>query len=429
MRASVTILCGASNMTTARLRDRLQQCAQYVRVTSEIIARGVGVFAVCIHVLYRRTEGGSVMSVPTRTSGARLVLSPREDIVEGGPAEEFERLVQEAFKGGYLHLVADLRGVLSIDSGGVRALVRGLTTAQRLKGSFSLVAPNARVRAVLAATHLDKVFPIFDDIEPAVARRWPWKAIASTLVGVVFLALVVFVGQRYAPAIDPGEAFPGTNAGDRAAATVVHPLIELLKLVIAAAIGMLVTVVHRWQRGDRVQSRSMEQAQVLLCVSGAMMMIIIGGSIARAFGIAGAAAIIRFRTPVEDPRDITILFLMMGLGMSAGLGAFAVAGLGTAFLCVLLVLLNRVRPEAPREMMVEIQAESRDFPTAHVQGVFARNRVVFEPRELSQGKSVAVRYRATLAPNQSLDDLSAQLVADGGAGIKSVSWEHPKKTE
>ena len=71
---------------------------------------------------------------------------------------------------------------------------------------------------------------------------------------------------------------------------------------------------------------------MLLCMSGALMMIIIGNSLARAFGIAGAASIIRFRTPVDDPKDVTILFLLMGLGMSAGLGAFAVAGLGTAFL-------------------------------------------------------------------------------------------------
>ena len=62
----------------------------------------------------------------------------------------------------------------------------------------------------------------------------------------------------------------------------------------------------------------MEQAQTLLCVSGAMMMIIIGNSLARAFGIAGAASIIRFRTPVDDPKDVTILFLLMGLGMSVG---------------------------------------------------------------------------------------------------------------
>ena len=60
----------------------------------------------------------------------------------------------------------------------------------------------------------------------------------------------------------------------------------------------------------------------------------------RRFGIAGAASIIRFRTPIEDARDITILFILMGLGMAAGVGGFAVAGLGTLFLCAMLPALN-----------------------------------------------------------------------------------------
>ena len=174
-------------------------------------------------------------------------------------------------------------------------------------------------------------------------------------------------------------------------------------------------------------AKSMEQAQTLLCVSGAMMMIIIGNSLARAFGIAGAASIIRFRTPVDDPKDVTILFLLMALGMSAGLGAFAVAGLGTAFLCVTLSGARSFRHAAARrDVAVEIVAEGRTFPTSHVEGVFVRNQVVFEPREISQSDDVTVKYLTWLDPRASLDDLSTQLMADD-AGVQAVSWEHVKR--
>ena len=352
------------------------------------------------------------MSVSTRASGNRMVLSPREELVADGPAREFESSVQELFKAGYRHLVADLRGVPAIDSAGVRALVRGLTTSHRLEGTFVLVAPNARVRAVLRTANLDSVFPIFDSIEPAVARKWPWKALRLGAMGSVLVAMLVAAGTW--------QGAPGAP---------LHPVGELLKLVAAAAIGMLVTAVRKWQRRARQQTRSMEQAQVLLCVSGAMMMIIIGDSVARAFGIAGAAAIIRFRTPVEDPEDITVLFLLMGLGMSAGLGAFAVAGLATAFLCVLLLALDRAGTAKPRAMMAEIEADGREFPSAHVQTVFARHGVVFEPREVAQGKTVAVRYHVTLDPSQSLEELSERLVSEGKAGVKSVSWEPTRKSD
>ena len=170
----------------------------------------------------------------------------------------------------------------------------------------------------------------------------------------------------------------------------------------ALVVGMLVTLVQRYYRADRRANPTLEQAQVLLCVSGALMMIIIGNSVARAFGIAGAASIIRFRTPVEDARDITILFILMGLGMAAGLGALAVAGLGTLFLCAMIPLLNLFSSERPRQMLVEIVAEERNFPMAHVHHVFAVNGILFEPREVSQGDEATAKYLTTLKPTDAL---------------------------
>jgi hypothetical protein len=123
------------------------------------------------------------------------------------------------------------------------------------------------------------------------------------------------------------------------------------------------------------------------------------------------------------PKDVTILFLLMGLGMSAGLGAFAVAGLGTAFLCI---ALERMSSQKARVMSVEVMASGRQFPSTHVEGVFVRNHIVFEPREISQSDDVMVKYHTWLDPRTSLEDLSLQLMT-GGAGVKSVACEHPKR--
>ncbi len=367
------------------------------------------------------------MSMATRVTGTRLVLSPSEALVAGAPASEFESSVQALFKAGYRHVVTDLSGVLRIDSAGVRALVRGLTTSQRLEGSFTLVAPNPHVRAVLQAAHLDSVFPVFDSIEQAAAQHWPWPQIRLGAAGLLLVTTLVAAGSWQSTSSAIQTELPWTATAGEDIGTRLQAFGEVFKLAAAAAIGALVTGVRRRLRHARLQTRSMEQAQVLLCVSGAMMMIIIGDSVARAFGIAGAAAIIRFRTPVEDPEDITVLFLLMGLGMSTGLGAFAVAGMATAFLCLLLLTLDRAGLPRPRVMLINVEAEGREFPSAHVQGVFARHRVVFEPREVSQGKIVAVRYRATLDATQSLEELSERLLSDGKAGVKSVSWEPSRK--
>ena len=365
----------------------------------------------------------------TRSVADRLVLSPQEPLVAGGPAEAFESQLRQLYRSGQRHLVIDFKRVPTIDSAGIRALVRGHTTAQRVEGTLRLAALPARVREMLDASRLASVFDIYDSTEAARIASWPWRAIRITLSGAVLCGTLVWLGLRWPNQLAGINEIAGEVIGGarNAPAIPVHPFqpfIELGKLVVASLIGLQITQIH--QPATRERGRAMEQAQVLLCVSGAMMMIIIGNSLARAFGIAGAASIIRFRTPVEDPKDVTILFLLMGLGMSSGLGAWAVAGLGTAFLCIALVALDHMSSQKARVMSVEIQASGREFPTTHVEGVFARNQVIWEPREISQSDEVTVKYHTWLDPRTSLEDLSSQLMSDGAA-VQSVAWEHPKR--
>ena len=359
---------------------------------------------------------------------SRLVLSPQEDLVAGGPAEELERRVQDLFRQGYRHIVLDLRGVTRADSAGIRALVRGHTSAQRLNRRFTIVGPTAKVTDLLQMSLLDRVLEIKNSVADVrdVAVRWDRML---TVAGVLIVGVaLVGVGMLWPGlGIQSGAAQGSEVFANQGSNSFSHPFFELAKLVAAAVIGMLVTVVHRQYRSDRTPNPTMDQAQVLLCISGALMMIIIGNSLARAFGIAGAASIIRFRTPVEDARDITILFILMGLGMAAGLGAFAVAGLGTLFLCAMLPALNLFSEDRPRTMLVEVVAHGRELPMAHIHQVFAVNGIVFEPREVSQGDEATVRYMTTLKPTDSLEDLSAQLMGDGKIGIKNVSWSPPKR--
>ncbi|OFW29548.1 MAG: hypothetical protein A3H97_01335 [Acidobacteria bacterium RIFCSPLOWO2_02_FULL_65_29] len=366
--------------------------------------------------------------------GHRLVLSPQEPIVGGGAAEAFEKHLQQLFRSGYRDLVVNMGGVPSIDSAGVRALVRGHTHAQHVAGSLRIAGMKPAVKQVIELSHLGRVLELYDTVDAARFASLPWRTIRVWLSVAGVSGVLVAAGLRWPAELGGaavtegvGAILPGAAGAAEAAPT--HPLqpfVELLKLVAAAAIGLLVTAIHRPSPRERPLARSMEQAQTLLCVSGAMIMIIIGNSVARAFGIAGAASIIRFRTPVDDPKDVTILFLLMALGMSAGLGAFAVAGLGTAFLCVALLTLERFSGVTTRMMSVEIVSRGRQFPTSHVEAVFVHNEVLFEPREISQADDVTVKYLTWLDEQASLDDLSSQLMAEG-AGVDSVSWSHAKR--
>jgi hypothetical protein len=222
-------------------------------------------------------------------------------------------------------------------------------------------------------------------------------------------------------------AIAATLAAVDRSSWLITPFGSTLKLVTAALIGLVITSVQRQKRGDRLMSSSMEQAQILLAVCGALMMIIVGDSLARAFGLVGAASVVRFRTPVEDPRDVTVLFLLMGLGMACGLGALTTAGLGALFLAICLVLLSRLDAPAERAMKVALTADGPTFPVRHVEDVFASHRIVLEPLECTHGDLAIMRYRARLPRDQSIQELSTQLMNGGTMGIKSVTWEAPKK--
>jgi anti-anti-sigma factor len=364
----------------------------------------------------------------SRRAVSRLVLSPQEPLVAGGAAEAFEKEIQQIFRGGQRDIIIDLSGVNGMDSAGIRALVRGHTTGQRLGGSLRLAEIRPAVQQVLETSRLGSIFETYKTVESARLAAWPWQRLWILAAGAAICIVLVWAGMRWPlqlVGLDPSEVALRQGEGGLSSLPMQRPFVELSKLIAAALIGALVTAVHQPVSRDR--PRSLEQAQILLCVSGAVMMIIIGNSLARAFGIAGAAGIVRFRTPVDDPKDVTILFLLMGLGMATGLGAFAVAGLATAFLCITLLILDRVATQRTRLMSVEMSAPGRAFPTRHVEAVLVRNEVVFEPREISQGKNnISVKYHTWLDPRASLDDLSAQLMVEG-AGVESVSWDQVKR--
>ncbi len=375
------------------------------------------------------------MPHPEQAAGGHLVvLTPRQPLVAGGAAADFEASVKRLLGQGCRLLIADLDGVATIDSAGIRALVRAHTSAGRVGGAFRIARPTANTRELLKLARLDAVLNVFDSVAEAKLRPFDWRKTLLLLVGALACTAIAAIGLGWR--VEPlggggaGSPFAGTT-GDGTGVPALpwgYPISELVQLLSAGVIALFVTFVQKLQQRDQPLTRSMEQAQVLLCVSGALIMIIIGNSLARAFGIAGAAGIIRFRTPVDDPKDVTVLFLLMGLGMACGVGLLPIAALGGLFLAAAIVVLDHIVAVKPRVMLVEMTASSREFPLSHVVSVFARFGVTWEPREFTQGVAAEMTYQTTLPPHVSIDEVTEALVAGGAHGLTSVSWEPPKRT-
>src|SRR5262245_19905 len=109
-----------------------------------------------------------------------------------------------------------------------------------------------------------------------------------------------------------------------------------LRLGLAAVFGVAVgAVYYLTQRRTRAEAGSFVSTLVLLSILLAMVSMVIGSDIARAFSLVGALAIVRFRTVVEDTRDTAFVIFAVITGMAAGAGAYLVAAFGIPIVAVM----------------------------------------------------------------------------------------------
>jgi hypothetical protein len=118
------------------------------------------------------------------------------------------------------------------------------------------------------------------------------------------------------------------------------------------------------------------QAQTLIAAAGAVMVTVIGDSPARAFGLVGLGSFIRFRSGMSDPRDAAVMFVMIGVGMSCGLGLFSMAVGTTAAICLILTLFDAFRNKMTKPTLVSINAEDAIYVRQRVQQIFPEARII-----------------------------------------------------
>ena len=120
------------------------------------------------------------------------------------------------------------------------------------------------------------------------------------------------------------------------------PLVALgadaLRLVLAFALSVFIVNIYLWTH-TKVLQKSFTDTLIILCMLISVVMVIIGDSIARAFSLVGALSIIRFRTAIQDPRDIGFVFYALAVGMAIGAGNPSVAILATFLIGIIILVM------------------------------------------------------------------------------------------
>jgi hypothetical protein len=170
------------------------------------------------------------------------------------------------------------------------------------------------------------------------------------------------------------------------------------------------------------------QTQILMAVVAGGMMMVVGDSAARAFGIFAAASLVRFRTNIRDPKETTVLLVCLGVGLAAGVGRWDMAVILTLFVLLALAVLEYFeRFQVFRSMEICVNTRNVDKTDDVLKRLFARHGFDYELRELNRedpdeplGKIV---YLVNLDPVISTSKLSDEILSGDADNIDSVTWE------
>jgi uncharacterized membrane protein YhiD involved in acid resistance len=175
----------------------------------------------------------------------------------------------------------------------------------------------------------------------------------------------------------------------------------LLSVVMAFILSLTIATVYRWTYQGLSYSRSFVHTQVLGSIVTCIMIMAIGNNLARGLGILGTLAIIRFRTPIRDPRDIIFLFACLAMGIAAGATVYSVAVLGTILFCIAALYLHWSPFASKRqyEGLLRFMLPSESSSDEGVQEVFAQycsSTFLVAMREAVQGDVIEYSYQIRL---------------------------------
>tara|TARA_Y100001935_G_scaffold217449_1_gene189617 strand:- start:56771 stop:57448 length:678 start_codon:yes stop_codon:yes gene_type:complete len=111
-------------------------------------------------------------------------------------------------------------------------------------------------------------------------------------------------------------------------------------LVWAFVLSSLIAITHKITFSGHQYPKNFFQAMALGSIVGAMVMMAIGDSLARGLGAFGALAIIRFRTRIQDARNIIFLFASLSVGLAIGVFGYTIAFVGTLLFCTMALVLH-----------------------------------------------------------------------------------------
>ena len=196
-----------------------------------------------------------------------------------------------------------------------------------------------------------------------------------------------------------------------------------IRLPLAALLGTVLALRPR-RNGTPERQPAVVQTQIILAVVGSLIMLVVGASLARAFGIVGAANLIRYRSKIEDPKDAVVMLCALAAGLAAGVGLYGLAVIGTLFIVLCLWIIEGFEPQTRLfELNVKLGDNTQDL-RPRIEEILRRYKARYELRTAAED---TVSYMVTTPKGLRTDRVSNALMDLSPDNKGAVEWaEKPK---
>jgi hypothetical protein len=194
----------------------------------------------------------------------------------------------------------------------------------------------------------------------------------------------------------------------------------ILNVGLATLLGFIISYVYRATHKGLSYSQSFTQTILYVTMIVAIVMMVIGGNLARAFALVGALSIIRFRTVVKDTKDTSFVFAALALGMAAGTSSYELAGIGTVFMCGVAFLLHATNYGAlhKSEFILRMAFDQKEDSSTYLKQIndLAKSSNLLHVEPSGDGELLKLTYDVQLK-----EDSSAQKLVQALKDIPGVS--------
>jgi len=248
---------------------------------------------------------------------------------------------------------------------------------------------------------------------------------ALRVVRAWFVIALLAVAPVAAWAQTPNELFSQDQPRAREIPTDTRTEIRhaIIRLPLAAILSAALAVRPK-RKGTPPRQPAVIQTQIILGIVGAVVMLVVGTNLARAFGVVGAAGLVRYRAKVEDPKDAGVMLSTLAIGLASGVGLYVMASFSAGFILLALWIIESFEPKGRKLFELKIKmGDDTDDRRKDFDAILQRFHVDFD---LLSSSDEEICYEVWVPLEMQKDRLSNAILRLDPEGHGAVEWAEKK---